>query len=131
MALDPTRIGYLRQAAALDRVPSVARGPAKAMLRKLVSAGYAVSIEVDSQEGFVRTEDGEREIQEFDRGLSAENLDVLKAIRDGRKHDYIGKRGIVALMAAGLVRIEDDLENTLTPDAETILGTAATLAGPR
>ena len=115
--LDATKIGYLREASASTGHPRAATGPAKAMLNKLATTGHIAK----SKDGYKRTELGDRSITDFDRGLSAADVELLKMVADGKKVNASTNPGFTKLVQSRLVRISFSLENRLTDAGEAVI----------
>lgn len=97
--LAPTKIGYLRN---IPSVSTLIVGPRKAMAGKFVATGH---VERTREFGhFRRTEKGDKAVADFDAGLSAALVDLMRRIDAGEKVNG-GERGVSTLIKADLAWI--------------------------
>lgn len=98
-AIHPKRIGYLRALPASDQKPVTSAGANKAMWKKLVVDGLALCVDGNS---FVRTEQGDKVLADFDANISEQCRRVLNTVKAGESR-AAAMKGMNAMIYAGLV----------------------------
>jgi hypothetical protein len=117
-AMNAKRIGYLRLAPASGSPAASPASSIKSMWRKLVSDGLMTSVEAGTM--FVRTAEGDRELEAYDTALSPTIRAVLNAVKGGQSGSAVMK-GMTTAVHAGLVGfVENTTRYILTLDGKRL-----------
>lgn len=129
-SLDAKKIGYLRNVIGSGgQARPSGNGPTTSMLRKLAKTGHVAEMP-GTPRLFIRTVAGDAALEQFDSGLSAGCVNILRLVKDSQKSgrsispdDLV--KGITRCVEGGLVHVRSSGGFVLTHSGERALDARA------